>query len=174
MRVRKAELADVAELEPLMRVSVRQLLRPYLTPDEVEASFEIMGVDTELIRDRVYYVVEDDGVLVGCGGWSRRATLFGADASNSRDSRMLDPRIEPARIRAMYTHPNWARRGVGRSILAASEAAASADGFRACELAATLAGEHLYRACGYEPLDRFEWPTAGPPVPLLRMRKTLA
>ena len=174
MRVRRAELADVPELEALMRASVRSLLRPYLEPDVIEASFEIMGVDTELIRDGVYYVVEDEGRLVGCGGWSRRATLFGADYSNSRDSRMLDPETEPARIRAMYTHPDWARRGVGRLILAASEAAAAAEGFRTCELAATRAGEPLYRACGYEALDRFEWPTAGPPVPLLRMRKTLS
>jgi GNAT superfamily N-acetyltransferase len=119
-------------------------------------------------------VVEAGGVIAGCGGWSRRATLFGGDHSAGRDAALLDPATEPARVRAMYTHPDFTRRGVGRMVLEACEAAAAAEGFRACELAATLAGEPLYRACGYEPIEPFKAATpSGVEVPLIRMGKPL-
>jgi GNAT superfamily N-acetyltransferase len=173
--IRPAARDDIPVLRELMQAAIDELQKPFLSPDEIEASREVMGLDTQLIADGTYFVVEEDDVAVGCGGWSRRATLFGGDHSAGRDAALLDPDREPARVRAMYTRPGWQRRGVGRAILQACEAAAGAEGFTACELAATLAGEPLYRACGYAVVEAFAAPTrAGPQVPLRRMRKALA
>ncbi len=172
--IRLATEDDIPVLHPLMQAAIGELQKPFLDPDAVEASREIMGIDTQLIADRTYFVVEHEGQAVGCGGWSRRATLFGGDHSAGRDAALLDPGREPARVRAMYTRPGWERRGVGRLVLQTCEAAAAAEGFAACELAGTLAGEPLYRACGYAVIERFTAPTrAGPAIPLLRMRKAL-
>ncbi|HEX4181855.1 MAG TPA: GNAT family N-acetyltransferase [Caulobacteraceae bacterium] len=158
-----------------MNVAIGRLQHAYLSSEEVAASFSIMGLDSQLIADGSYFVVESEGQIVGCGGWSRRATLFGGDHSAGRDAARLDPARDPARVRAMYTHPDHVRRGVGRMILDACEAAAASEGFRACELAATLAGEPLYRACGYSPIERFTAATPqGVDVPLVRMGKALA
>jgi GNAT superfamily N-acetyltransferase len=174
MRLRTATPADLAELEALMRVSIRELIGAYFDAARTEASFEIMGVDSQLIVDGTYFVVEEEGRIVGCGGWSRRATLFGGDHSAARDVRLLDPTIEAARVRAMYTHPAYARRGIGRQVLAACEAAARAAGFRSVELVATVAGEPLYTACGYLLDERIEVPTSrGVTVPCARMHKRL-
>lgn len=171
---RPAVAADIAAIRPLMDASISELLKPYLPAEGVAASFDIMGLDTQLIADGTYHVVEADGVVVGCGGWSRRATLFGGDHTSGRDAALLDPVREPARVRAMYTHPAWTRRGIGRMILDLCEAEAAAEGFRSCELAATLAGEPLYRACGYVEAERFSAETStGAAVPLIRMRKRL-
>ncbi|MDO9247741.1 MAG: GNAT family N-acetyltransferase [Phenylobacterium sp.] len=150
-------------------------LAAYLPPEGVAASFEIMGLDTQLIEDGTYFVVEAEGQIAGCGGWSRRATLFGGDHSAGRDSGLVDPATEPARIRAMYTHPDFARRGVGKMILETCEAAAAAEGFGRCEMAATLSGEPLYRAAGYKTIEPFQADTStGFKVPLIRMGKALA
>lgn len=171
---RLARREDVARIRPLMDAAIRELLAPYLPPEGVAASFDIMGLDTQLIDDGTYHVIEAGGVIVGCGGWSRRATLFGGDHSAGRDAALLDPRRDPARVRAMYTHPAWTRRGVGRTILALCEAGAGAEGFLEVELAATLAGEPLYRACGYREVERFCADTSGGvAVPLIRMRKAI-
>ena len=132
-----------------------------------------MGLDTQLVDDGTYYLVEIDGALAGCGGWSRRATLYGGDQSPGRSARLLDPATEPARVRAMYTHPRHTRKGVGRLILSICEAAARAGGFRRVELMATLAGVPLYHACGYEPLERVVDDRGGAGVPLVRMHKVL-
>jgi GNAT superfamily N-acetyltransferase len=173
--LRLAVEADIPVLTPLMRQAIEELLRPVLSPELVAASHEIMGLDRQLIADRTYYVAECAGGIVGCGGWSRRATLFGGDHTTGRDPARLDPAREPARVRAMYTHPGWTRRGIGRLILARCEADAAAEGFLGCELAATLGGEPLYRASGYTPVERFEAPTSsGHAVPLIRMRKPLS
>ncbi len=175
MALRLAKATDAPCLKTLMDAAIAELLKPYLPPQGVRASFDIMGLDTQLIADGCYFAVEASGEIVGCGGWSRRATLFGGDHSGGRDAALLDPASEPARVRAMYTHPSHVRRGIGRMILAACEAAAAAEGFSACELAATLAGEPLYRACGYEQVERFTAPTSlGVDVPLVRMRKRLS
>jgi GNAT superfamily N-acetyltransferase len=171
-------LAQAQDLEPLRQVmhdAIGELLRPFLSPDMVEASREIMGLDTQLIADGTYYVVRHGQEIVGCGGWSRRATLFGGDHSAGRDAALLDPAIEPARIRAMYTKPGWERRGVGRLVLATCEAAAAAEGFKSCELASTLGGQPLYQACGYALIQAFTAPTRGGlNIPLARMGKSLA
>lgn len=172
--LRLARLDDIPALTPLMDRAIRTLLAPYLPPDAVEASFDIMGLDTQLIRDGTYVVVEAAGVICGCGGWSKRATLFGGDHSTGREPALLDPAREPARIRAMYTDPDHARRGIGRLVLEACETAARNAGFIRVQLAATLAGEPLYRACGYHVVERFTSPTrSGIDVPLLRMEKAL-
>ncbi len=126
---RLATLAELPELRALMDASIRTLLGAYLDPARVDASFELMGVDTQLIEDGTYFVVECDGRIAGCGGWGRRATLFGGDHRAGRDARPLDPATEPARVRAMYTHPDFARRGIGRLVLSLCEAAAAREGF---------------------------------------------
>lgn len=157
-----------------MDASIRTLIGAYLDPARVEASFEFMGVDTQLIEDGTYFVVESEGRIAGCGGWSRRATLFGGDHSAGRDGRYLDPATEPARVRAMYTHPDFARRGIGRMVLSLCEAAAARDGFRSLELVATVAGEPLYTACGYSVIERIEVPTSqAVTVPCARMAKDI-
>ena len=124
LTLRLATLADVPVLRQLMDKSIRALLKPYLDDAAIEASFEIMGIDTQLISDGTYFAVEVDGYIAGCGGWSRRATLFGGDHSTGRDAALLNPATDAARVRAMYTDPDYARRGIGRAILNACEDAA--------------------------------------------------
>ncbi len=172
LTIRLATLDDVPALRSLMNDAIGELLRPFLTPAQIAASRAVMGLDTQLIEDGTYFVVEDGGAVAGCGGWSRRATLFGGDHSAGRDAALLDPRKDAARVRAMYTAPAFARRGVGRMILAQSERAAAAEGFSRVELAATAGGEPLYRACGYSEISRF---TAGPGdlVPMSLMTKAI-
>jgi GNAT superfamily N-acetyltransferase len=171
--LRIATAADEPVMRELMNRSIAQLLKPYLPPDAVEASFEIMGLDSQLIADGTYFAVTDNGQIVGCGGWSRRATLFGGDHTGGRNAALLDPETAPARVRAMYTDPAHVRRGVGRMVLDACEEAARAEGFRSVELAATLAGEPLYRACGYDVIEPFTSRVGSVEIPLLRMGKTV-
>ncbi len=166
---------DVPGLRTLMGRAIAELQRGFLSEEQIHASHAIMGLDTQLIDDRTYFIVESDGTLAGCGGWSRRATLFGGDHSAGRDAALLDPTKDATRVRAMYTAPEFARRGVGRLILGLCEDAAAAHGFARVELAATLAGVPLYRACGYSVIERMESDTPqGVRVPLLRMGKSLA
>ena len=174
LNLRLATRDDLPSLRRLMDEAIARLQAAYLSPELVEASRLIMGLDTQLIEDGTYFAVESAGEIVGCGGWSRRATLFGGDHSPGRDASLLDPRTDAARVRAMYTHPSQVRRGVGRSILGACEAAMAREGFRRCELAATLAGEPLYRACGYRQVERFFAATPlGIDVPLVLMAKDI-
>lgn len=174
MTYRLATSAELPELRALMDASIRTFLGACLDPARVEASFEIMGVDTQLVEDGTYFVVECENRIAGCGGWSRRATLFGGDHSAGRDARYLDPATEPARVRAMYTHPDFARRGIGRLVLSLCEAAAAREGFRSLELVATVAGEPLYTACGFSIVERLEVPTSrAVTVPLARMAKRI-
>jgi GNAT superfamily N-acetyltransferase len=171
---RLAISADMPALQLLMTAAIRDLLPQFLTPQKVEASFAVMGVDSQLIDDGTYFILEEEGVIAGCGGWSRRATLFGHNHTAGRDSRLLDPASEAARVRAMYTAPAFVRRGVGRRILELCEAAARAEGFSRAELGATAGGEPLYRACGYEEIERLDVPTpGGVTVPITRMGKQL-
>ncbi|WP_420345229.1 GNAT family N-acetyltransferase [Pelagibius sp.] len=172
--VRLATAADRAEIEALMQRSIRQLQEPFLKPAQIDASFDIMGLDDQLIEDRTYYVVEDEGLIAGCGGWSRRATLYGGSHSPGRDEALLDPAVDAARIRAMYTHPDHVRRGVGRLILEVCEDAARRQGFRRAELVATLAGLPLYRACGYHVVKEALVETrSGVGIPGCQMTKAL-
>jgi GNAT superfamily N-acetyltransferase len=177
---RLATPADMPVLQQVMDAAIRQLLPQFLSPEKVAASFAVMGLDTQLIEDGTYFVLEEAGTIAGCariagcGGWSRRATLFGHNHTAGRDARLLDPAMEAARVRAMYTAPAFVRRGVGRQILALCEAAARAEGFSRAELGATAGGEPLYKACGYEEIERIEVPTpSGVTVPITRMGKAL-
>src|ERR1700750_2589001 len=150
---RLAVLEDVPVLTPLMNAAIGDLLKPFLPPEQVTASFAVMGLDTQLIKDGTYFVIESEGRIAGCGGWSRRATLFGGDHSAGRDAALLDPKTDAARVRAMYTHPDFTRRGIGRLVLELCESAAAREGFKRVELAATMAGVPLYRACGYTDIE---------------------
>lgn len=175
MKIRIATIDDLPAMRDLMRRAIRQLQRDYLSPAEIAASEAVMGLDSQLVTDGTYFVALIGDDLAGCGGWSHRATLYGGDHSRDlREPRLLDPRTEAARVRAMYTDPAFARRGVGRAILMASETAARAVGFGTAELMATLAGEPLYRACGYIAVEHITAPPVGGAiVPLVRMRKRL-
>jgi GNAT superfamily N-acetyltransferase len=167
---------DRPALEQLIAESARGLSRPDYTDAQVEAALgSAFGVDSELIADGTYFVAEADGRLVGCGGWSRHATLFGSDAQPGRRSELLDPARDSARIRAFFVHPDWARRGIGRAILEKSEAEARAHGFRSAELLATLPGHRFYRALGYSGDEWAEYPLAdGLTIDFIPMRKSLA
>ena len=156
-----------------MDASIGELQKPFLDARQIASSRAIMGLDTQLIDDGTYYVVELDGDLIGCGGWSRRATLYGGDRTTGRSAALLDPARDAARIRAMYTHPRHTRKGVGRLIIGLCENAARAEGFSRMELMSTLAGEALYRSSGYETVEGLQDDRGGAPVPLIRMTKLL-
>ncbi len=174
LNTRVAVEDDIPAIAPLMRAAIAHLMTDFLSEAQIQASFQFMGVDTQLIADRTYFVVESEGEIVGCGGWSRRATLYGGDHSQAtRDAALLNPQTDAARVRAMYTRPDHARRGVGRLILEECEAAASTAGFHRAELMATMAGEPFYQACGYVQMERAAEVVQGVEVPLVRMGKTL-
>lgn len=169
---RLADECDIPALRALMTLAIEELLKEFLSPEEIAASHASMGLDTQLLADRTYFVVTADGALAGCGGWGKRATLYGGDHTSGRSAALLDPAKDAARIRAMYTHPKFARRGVGRLILALGEAAAGREGFNRLVLGATLGGEPLYRAYGFKEVERG---AAGSPsgvtVPIITMEK---
>ena len=166
--------ADLPAIAALMDRAIGTLQAGFLSPDQIAASRSSMGLDTRLIADGTFFVVEQDGRLIGCGGWGKRATLYGGDHAAVRDDALLDPATDAARIRAMYTDPDNARQGVGREILRHCEAAARAAGFGRTEMMATMAGEPLYAACGYRVLRRVERLSAtGIAVPGAIMGKAL-
>lgn len=170
---RIATEADIPALVELMDRSITGPLAAFLTPDQIAASRKLMGIDSQLIADRTYLIVEADGAVAGCGGWSGRITEYGGDHTPGRKPAPLTPGVDAARIRAMYTAPEFVRRGVGRLILDLCEAAAHAAGFDSAELIATMGGEPLYLAAGYREIERFEDDRGGAPVPLVRMGKPL-
>lgn len=172
---RIATLDDVEAIAALMERAIEELQRPFLTREQIVASRLAMGLDTQLIRDGTYFLLESGGRLAGCGGWSFRATLYGGDVSAvAREPRRLDPAADRARVRAMYTDPGFARRGVGRRVLSLCEEAARDHGFRGGEMMATLAGVPLYRACGWSAAEEvLVEPVAGVHLPLVRMIKDL-
>jgi GNAT superfamily N-acetyltransferase len=171
---RLATFDDLPALAELMDAAIGELQRPFLAPEEIAASRAIMGLDSQLIADGTFFVVTAGAALAGCGGWSRRATLYGGSALAGRDARHLDAATEPARVRAMYTSPAFARQGVGRRILALCQEAALAEGFSRMSLMATLAGAPLYHACGFVELEHLSDDRGGRPVPLIRMEKAIA
>jgi N-acetylglutamate synthase-like GNAT family acetyltransferase len=174
-QTRLAREEDIPVLEKLIEASVRQLLPEHYSAEVLEASLgPAFGVDRQLIRDGTYFVIEDHGTIVSCGGWSRRETLYGGDHHRSPDQPLLDPKRDSARIRAFFVHPGWVRRGLGRAMLAASEAAARAAGFQRVVLVGTLAGEKLYAAHGYTVEERYDAKLGeGLLLPVVRMSKAL-
>ena len=179
--LRPAIPGDLPALQALIPRSVRALSRDCYTERQVESAIRhVFGVDTQLIADGTYFVAEADGEVAGCGGWSRRRTLYGGDRSKAANQEqgaddLLDPAREPARIRAFFVHPNWGRRGIGTLLLAACLRAAREAGFVRLELMATLPGEALYRAAGFAVIERVA-PVLpdGVTVPFVRMGRTLA
>lgn len=164
---------DIPALVALMDRSISGPLAAFLTPDQISASRKLMGLDSQIIADRTYFIVESGGLLAGCGGWSRRVTTYGGDHTPGRVPAPLVPGVDAARVRAMYTAPEFVRRGIGRLILGLCEDAARAAGYDRAELVATMGGEPLYLAASYREIERFEDDRGGTPVPLVRMGKRL-
>jgi GNAT superfamily N-acetyltransferase len=165
----------VAVLQQLIARSARGLSAGYYTPEQTEALLRyVFGVDTQLIEDHSYFLIEVEGDIVACGGWSKRATLFGGDQAKTGADPLLDPSLEPARIRAFFVDPRMARRGLGRQLLARCTTAAKAAGFKSLELVSTLPGEPLYLASGFAVTERFDLTLPeGVRVPVARMRLRL-
>lgn len=177
-KIRKAAVGDQAEIARLIAESVRGLSRDDYSERQIELAIKsVFGVDTELIADGTYFVAETvDGKIAGCGGWSKRKTLYGASRyESSRDSAELDPEIDAAKIRAFFIHPGWARKGIGRAILEECEREAKSFGFRSAEMMSTLPGVKLYSACGYAGDERVGVPVGeGEEIICVRMRKNLS
>lgn len=175
---RLADPEDVPAIAELMQQAIEGNMSAFLSAAEVEAARETMGVDLTLIEDRSYFLIEartrDSTTLVGCGGWGRRKTLYGGDHTAGRDDSFSDPATDAARIRAMYTHPDWVRRGIGSLLLDLGEAAAREAGFKTIELGSTVPGEPLYLARGYRELSRESQTAAnGSASVIIRMSKAL-
>src|SRR5215207_5845237 len=172
---RAAGRDDVVEIERLIESSVRGLSEPWYRPEQIESALRFMfGVDTQLVDDGTYHLVEHDGVIIAAGGWSRRRTLFGGDRWKHEADELLDPSREPARIRAFFVDPDWSRRGLGRLLFESCRRDARAAGFERMELMATLPGEPLYRALGFAADDRVELELPdGVRVPLVRMSRQI-
>lgn len=175
MKIRKARIEDRKAIQQLIAVSARQLSRDYYSDTQIETAIKtVFGVDTDLIADGTYFVVEINGELAGCGGWSKRKTLFGGDQYSSRDTGYLDPQSEPAKIRAFFIHPEHARKGIARAILTECETEARAQGFRALELMATLPGIEFYKSCGFTATGNLDLDLSeGVKLELVPMRKEL-
>jgi GNAT superfamily N-acetyltransferase len=173
--LRTASPADIPAIRRLILDSVRGLSESAYSPAQIESALtHIFGVDTQLVADGTYYVIVDDDAVVAAGGWSGRQTLFGGDQHKGEADRAIDPVTSPARIRAFFVHPAWARRGLARRIYAACEAAAAAAGFRQFELMATLPGVPLYRALGFADLEPVSVPLPdGLTLPCIRMRRPM-
>ena len=189
IRIRQAVPADISVLRALIDASVRGLQAQDYTPAQIESALAtVYGVDTQLIADGTYFVAEavesvgaaapavqestTDATIVGCGGWSKRKTLYGGDQWTGREAALLDPQQDAAKIRAFFVHPSWARRGIGSIILEACESAALTAGFTRFEMGATLTGVQLYQARGYVVRENLEVPLpAGQNLPLVPMEK---
>ena len=181
-RLRLATEEDIPALHSLIEASVRGLQAGDYTPAQIEGALgTVLGLDTQLIRDRTYFVAEDSGHdetagkrLAGCGGWSKRKTLFGADQGPGREPELLDPATDAAKVRAIFVHPDFARRGLGSLILATVEDAARAAGFTQFEMGSTLTGVPLYRLKGYVETERIAVPLKnGEALPVVKMVKSL-
>jgi N-acetylglutamate synthase-like GNAT family acetyltransferase len=173
--IRKATLSDRPAITELIKDSARGLSRVDYSDAQIEGAIAtVFGVDTNLIIDGTYFVAESAVTLIGCGGWSKRKTLFGGDQYSTRDADELDPETEPAKIRAFFIHPDHARKGIARAILETCEIEARVCGFQSIELMSTLPGIKLYRACGYDGDERVELEVGkGLTIGLVPMRKQL-
>jgi len=179
IRIRPATAGDLSVLRALIDASVRRLQAQDYTPAQMEGALTtVFGVDTQLIADGTYLVVEycpaesQAPVIIACGGWSKRKTLYGADQWTDRHDDLLDPHHDAAKIRAFFIHPDWARRGIATFLLDACENAARSAGFSRFEMGATLTGAKLFRARGYLPVRNLEVPLRnGESLPIIQMEK---
>ncbi len=172
--IRKATLVDRPALADLIAESARGLSREDYADEQIESALAtgVFGVDTQLIADGTYFVAEVAGRAVGCGGWSKRRTLFGGDRFAGREAEALDPETEPARIRAFFVHPEYARKGIGRALIERCESEARDSGFHSMELMATLPGRRLYETCGYRAGAPVQYPLrSGLTIEFVPMRK---
>ncbi len=172
---RLACLEEINALSQLISESALTLQSKDYSRAQIEGALgTVFGVDTQLIKDGTYFAVECDDKLVACGGWSKRHTLFGADAAKTEPDKLLDPSCDAARIRAFFVHPDYARRGVGNELITRCEQAASQLGFKRMELVATLSGERLYASVGYEPLKHYVLDLVnGETMPVVSMGRSL-
>jgi N-acetylglutamate synthase-like GNAT family acetyltransferase len=174
MNVRVATNRDIPALRELIDLSARELSRAHYSPEQIDsAARHIFGVDTQLIADATYFVVDGPSGPIAAGGWSRRRTLYGGDQFKQEQDPLLDPAGEPARIRAFFVHPSWTRRGLATAIYDACERSARAMGFRTFELMATLPGEPLYRKLGFEVVERVTVHVDDTPIPFARMMRQI-
>ncbi|WP_293744870.1 GNAT family N-acetyltransferase [uncultured Pedobacter sp.] len=175
MTIRIATFQDIPELKKLLDDSVRSLSKDYYTTSQIDSALKyIFGIDSQLIDDGSYYVVELDGTIAGCGGWSRRKTLYGGDQHKELYDTLLDPTREPARIRAFFVHPDYARRGIGRKIIELCENEAKKHGFSSLALGATLPGVPLYKAMGFKEMEQIVEPLSdGEKLELVSMIKNI-
>ncbi len=173
--IRLATFQDIPELKKLLDHSVRGLSKEFYTSSQIDSALKyIFGIDTQLINDGTYYIVEIDGIIAGCGGWSMRKTLYGGDQHKESQDTLLDPIMESARIRAFFVHPDYARRGIGRKIMDLCEGEAKKHGFSRLELGATLPGVPLYKAMGFLEIDNIVEPLLdGEKLELVRMNKDI-
>jgi GNAT superfamily N-acetyltransferase len=175
LTLRHATMKDVPRLETLIGESVQALSAGYYSAEQVTSALRfVFGVDTQLIADRTYYVIDGPTGLAACGGWSKRQTLYGGDQHKSHSDPLLDPRTSPARIRAFFVHPVWARRGLAKRLYMTCRNAAEAAGFTAFELGATLPGVPLYTRLGFATIEHLEVVMPdGVPLPIVRMRRPI-
>jgi GNAT superfamily N-acetyltransferase len=178
--LRRATSADIPRLREIIEASVRGLQSADYTPAQIEGALKsVYGVDSQLIADGTYFVAEIESqegtpIIVACGGWSKRKTLYGGDQFSAREDSLLDPASDAAKIRAFFVHPDWARRGIGGMILEACEKAAADAGFTRLEMGATLSGVPFYRAKGYQELERQDAPLGnGDFLPIVRMAREI-
>lgn len=171
--LRKANIGDIPALEKLIDASVRGLQAQDYTPEQIDAALRtVFTVDTQLIEDGTYFVVEQDGEMIGCGGWSRRKTLCGGDHHAVRENTLMNPSQDAAKIRAIFVHPRWARHGIGSILLKAAEDAAMAAGFQRLEMGATLTGVPVYLRRGYRKVETMTVPLENNvTLPVVRMEK---
>jgi len=173
--IRLASNTDIPSLQQLIAASVRGLSEGYYAHNQIESSIKyIFGVDTQLLIDGTYYVIEEDSKIIACGGWSKRKTLYGGDQHKSITDPLLDPNTDAARIRAFFVDPAWARQGIGKMLIQHCETEAMNNGFTAMELGATLPGEPLYKAMGYKSISNIivDMPD-GEKLEVVKMRKEL-
>ncbi len=173
--LRLATVSDIPSITALIDASVRGLSIGYYSQAEIDESLvSVFGVDSQLLADRTYFVIEADGALAASGGWSKRATLYGGDQVKSAPDPLLDPRVDAARIRAFYVAPQFARRGLARQLYNACVSDAVAAGFNHFQLGATLPGVPLYEALGFRALDRVDFPMRfGLSLPVVRMERNI-
>jgi GNAT superfamily N-acetyltransferase len=178
IQIRKATPEDIPRLREVIEASVRGLQADDYSPAQIEGALQsVYGVDSQLIADGTYFVAEVpesqlSEKIVGCGGWSKRKTLYGGDQFAAREDSLLNPAHDAAKIRAFFVLPQWARRGIGSLILEACERAAIAAGFTRLEMGATLSGVPFYRAKGYAEIENQQAPLAnGETLPIVRMAK---
>jgi len=169
-----ADFSDIYSIKELMNLAIDVNMSYLLSENELEAAKESMGLDTQLIKDKTYFLIFKEEAFIGCGGYSYRKTLFGGDHTPNRSDELLDPAMDPAKIRAMYTHPDWVRKGVGTYILNLAEKECLKKGFKNVELMATVSGKLLYEKRNYKVLEQIDYQSKiGNKVPMYRMIKKI-